>query len=362
MRWLLPLVLTAPLVLIGRAGKAGPTAAKTDAALGECRADFADKAAFDRGRGLFKKRMGEKAGIGPDFNDVSCVACHALPVSGGGGDLAHTAALGPGPEGTEALFFRRHATSGHKPPVPKTAVDRRIPPPLFGLGLLESIPDETIRAGCGSGHVVTVDGRVARFGYKPFVAVIDDFVAQAALTEMGLTSSTKLEYAGVLAKQSRGATVALARPGETIDGDLVADPELDDAKVKDLAAFIRGLRPPPRNGTHPEGEALFKQFGCAGCHHPETAPGVPAFTDLCVHHMGAALDDGITDREAGPDEYRTAPLWGLHLRRLYLHDGRAKTIPQVLEAHGGEATPAAARFKAATEQERKALIAFLQTL
>jgi CxxC motif-containing protein (DUF1111 family) len=49
---------------------------------------------------------------------------------------------------------------------------------------------------------------------------------------------------------------------------------------------------------------------------------VNLFSDLLVHHLGEGLSDGITQGGAGPDEFRTAPLWGVGQRVFFLHDGR----------------------------------------
>jgi CxxC motif-containing protein (DUF1111 family) len=52
-----------------------------------------------------------------------------------------------------------------------------------------------------------------------------------------------------------------------------------------------------------------------------------------VHHMGANLADGIVQGQAGPDEFRTAPLWGVGQRLFFLHDGRTSDLLQAIEAH-----------------------------
>jgi CxxC motif-containing protein (DUF1111 family) len=47
------------------------------------------------------------------------------------------------------------------------------------------------------------------------------------------------------------------------------------------------------------------------------------YSDLAVHHMGIALADKVPQGTAAGDEFRSAPLWGLGQRLLFLHDGRA---------------------------------------
>jgi CxxC motif-containing protein (DUF1111 family) len=91
---------------------------------------------------------------------------------------------------------------------------------------------------------------------------------------------------------------------------------------------------------------------------------VPLYSDLLLHHMGA-LGDGIVQQAAGQDQMRTAPLWGLRGRAPYLHDGRAQTVLQAIEAHdaaGAESQIIAQRFEALTNSQQQAIIAFLNSI
>jgi CxxC motif-containing protein (DUF1111 family) len=154
-----------------------------------------------------------------------------------------------------------------------------------------------------------------------------------------------------------------------------------------FADFMRMLGPPTpaqptASSTH--GFALFKSVGCALCHTPalttgaaiadgnESAPSaalsnqpVRLFSDLLVHHMGAGLADGITQGAAGPDEFRTAPLWGVGQRIFFLHDGRTGNLIRAIRVHaseGSEANQVVENFLALSSQDQQDLISFLRSL
>ncbi len=85
--------------------------------------------------------------------------------------------------------------------------------------------------------------------------------------------------------------------------------------------------------------------------------------------MGPGLDDGYTEGSAKTSEWRTAPLWGLGLapksqggQYFLLHDGRAHSIEDAIEMHGGEATNAKNNFNSLSEADKQRMIKFLQSL
>jgi CxxC motif-containing protein (DUF1111 family) len=95
------------------------------------------------------------------------------------------------------------------------------------------------------------------------------------------------------------------------------------------------------------GGSLFNSTGCALCHTRSLTTGSSAtaalsnkqanlFSDLALHHMGSSLADGIRQGSAGPDEFRTAPLWGVGQRLFFLHDGRTSDLLQAIQAHQSE--------------------------
>jgi CxxC motif-containing protein (DUF1111 family) len=92
---------------------------------------------------------------------------------------------------------------------------------------------------------------------------------------------------------------------------------------------------------------------------------VNLFSDLLVHRMGKDLADGITQGGAGPDEFRTAPLWGVGQRIFFLHDGRTNNLVEAIQAHkssGSEANRVIERFNRLTTEEKQDLINFLRSL
>lgn len=322
--------------------KAGPDASK----LGRPRAGLSaqERALFDEGQELFQQQL---PGLGPLFNDVSCAACHSIPVTGGAGDLEHLVFLGPGEGGTGVREYPKHALPGWTVPVRSPDATPRIPPALFGLGYIELIPDDAIRAACGAGHpnsandsIVVTPNRVARFGTKPFTGTVKAFIAAALAGESGVTN----------------------RIEDNTDDDASLDPEVDDAYISALTAYLTGLEAPGRDGTDAEGERLFAEWGCATCHPPDLPHAPNVFSDLCLHRMGPALADGISDHEAQGDEFRSAPLQGLRFRTRYLHDGRAAQVADAILAHDGEAAGATAAYLGGSGSEREALLRFLDTL
>jgi CxxC motif-containing protein (DUF1111 family) len=127
------------------------------------------------------------------------------------------------------------------------------------------------------------------------------------------------------------------------------------------------------------GAQHFADFGCAACHLPEVKTGaadiaglrdqaIRPYTDLLLHDMGPALADGRPDGLATGAEWRTAPLWGIGLVRIvnrhtrFLHDGRARNLSEAILWHGGEASVATRRFRAASTRARRELLAFLASL
>jgi CxxC motif-containing protein (DUF1111 family) len=267
------------------------------------------------------------------------------------------------PDGGTALL--RHSTSGVRPePSAEVNVfERRQTPTLLGLGLLEQIPRETIEALAdpddsngdevrGRAHVLP-DGRLGRFGWKAIVPSVREFVRDALSEELGLTVPND----------------AASSFGVSADSDSVSDPEIDDATIDAMAAFIELLAPPPRTRMDPaledEGEALFESFGCASCHVPalETAEGfeVRAYTDLLLHQV-TVNEAGVEQGEAGMNDFRTPPLWGLQATAPYFHDGRAHSMEAAIAEHDGEARNARNRYENADPSERAALLAFLASL
>lgn len=254
---------------------------------------------------------------------------------------------------------------------PNIRTSYRQAPGLIGMGLLEAIPDDAIAAladpddadGDGiSGKLnmvwdfakqATVPGR---FGHKASEPSVRQQGAGAFANDMGLSNKLFPETDG-----SR---------------------DVNDDQFDEVMQFLSTIAVPaaaPRNAAATRGRKLFDDFGCASCHVPTFVTGDAAipqlahqtihpYTDLLLHDVGDLLTDGRRDFLAEGVEWRTPPLWGLGLVQViepnatFLHDGRAQTVAEAILWHGGEAMAAREAFRLAAQQDRDALLAFLQTL
>jgi CxxC motif-containing protein (DUF1111 family) len=346
---LLRLVSLLPLVLGSCRDSRGPNPGEPFGWI-----DSRERAAFERGRATFVRTFTAKEGLGPLYNGAACIECHSQPAAGGEGQVDNGVRLVAVRGAHELGTFFRHSTQGEPPPPPDgAAVFPAKPPSLFGLGLFDGLTEDELRAECDPtdrdgdgvrGHVVLRrDGRLGRFGHKAHNASLKMMAAIAASEEMGLTNPMQSKH---------GA-----------DGDAAPDPELSAQDIRDLADFIRYLAPPAPTGESVGGERVFETIGCAACHKPSLAGGKVrgAYTDLCVHSMGPTFDALVREDayDVGPDEWRTAPLWGLHLRPRFLHDDRAGSVREAIEMHGGEAQGARDRFLAASSAEQALILSFL---
>jgi CxxC motif-containing protein (DUF1111 family) len=167
-------------------------------------------------------------------------------------------------------------------------------------------------------------------------------------------------------------------------GDTVADPEVGSADVRNVVFYLQTLRAPLRRTVADAevrtGEDLFAQIGCTACHKPELSTGdspiealrsttVAAYSDMLLHDMGPALADGFPEGDASGREWRTTPLWGLGIidgqlggAAFYMHDGRARTLSDAIELHGGEALASARKFSALEDVDRRRVLVFLRSL
>jgi CxxC motif-containing protein (DUF1111 family) len=282
----------------------------------------------------------------------------------------------------------------------------RIPTPVFGAGLIEAISDSAIlanmkanasqKAGLGiSGHpnahlsgnanLSANDGTITRFGWKAQNKSLLMFAGEAYNVEMGITNQ--------LFPQERDETPGClfnATPEDTVNFTPNSTPPSNTAVLSDIEAFadfMRMLAPPtpaPNTPSTVNGRAIFTKIGCVHCHTPSFTTGkmiasgsstnpsaalsnqtANLFSDVLVHHMGKGLADGITQGGAGPDEFRTAPLWGIGQRVFFLHDGRSSNLVEAIEAHkspGSEANKVIERFNRLNARERQDIINFLRSL
>ncbi|HWO88373.1 MAG TPA: di-heme oxidoredictase family protein, partial [Gemmatimonadales bacterium] len=353
-------------------------------------------ATFVRGDQEFGRRFSPADGLGPIFNNTSCASCHSGDGRGRLENALVRFSLGSDPAlalGGPQLQDR--AIPGAIPEVLPGGVNVsiRLPPPVFGVGLIEAIPEAAILVNADSADS-DADGisgranwvvappwvpdtepnagpgpRVGRFSRKAQVGTIFEQVVTAYLQDMGITSD-------FLPVENRNPQVA----GSGTEPDRVPDPEVTAATVRAVVAYVRMLAPPapgPMTAQRQRGQAVFDSIGCARCHIPVLYTGpspvaalsnqpVPLYSDLLLHDMGDGLADNRPDRGANGREWRTAPLWGLRLVRqflngdaFYLHDGRARTLEEAILLHGGEAQAARDRFASLPAADRAALLDFV---
>jgi CxxC motif-containing protein (DUF1111 family) len=387
---------------------------------------------FYEGRELFVKtwELGTHSptggdGLGPLYNEQSCVACHHLGgVGGGGGNdrnvrmLTAIASPGNAKGGSEvfvgelgdlhdgfrrgaSIVLHRHATAESlmerlRKVASYKQVDRhgeildltasaRNTPAIFGAGLIDSIPGEVLVAAEErrypgfpeiKGRVSRLpDGRFGRFGWKGQTAALGDFVLAACSNELGL------EVPG-------HPQASLTPVGATSRSETKLD--LDDEQCDLLIRYVRALPPPvlrtaPYGISEPQGYVAFETIGCATCHTPRLGQVNGLYSDLLLHDMGPSLGDVATyygspvapqrlddiasararaqsSGTSAATEWRTPPLWGVADSAPYLHDGRARTLDEAVRLHGGEAAKIAVRYSKLDYGDRQELLAFLHSL
>jgi CxxC motif-containing protein (DUF1111 family) len=348
---------------------------------------------FFLGEGQFKLNVPVSGGLGPVFNGRSCGGCHSNPVAGGdSGTIQHRFATvtngqfdpltqlgGPIIQTLGIGHVGLCNFVGETIPPQATIVAERKTSPLFGLGLVDNVPDKVLQkiATHQQKKYPTTAGRpnmvtdvttgltaVGKFGWKAQAPSLLHFSAEAYLNEMGVTSPF---FPSEQCPQGDCASVAACDP--------VPDPEDNGSNVQAFADFMTFLAAPPRGSQTSQaraGEWVFRRIGCAECHLPTLRTGpnpiqalrhvtFHPFSDFLLHDMGS-LGDGIEQGEATGSEMRTAPLWGLRMRRSYLHDGSESTLEGAILAHDGQGAEAGNRFAALTPIDMQNLFAFLNSL
>ncbi|HEY7156179.1 MAG TPA: di-heme oxidoredictase family protein [Gemmataceae bacterium] len=255
---------------------------------------------------------------------------------------------------------------------------------LFGAGLIDALPDRVLianerqqyvkRAALGTGRAIPpvgratrlADGRIGRFGWKAQSASLSVFVQAACANELGLGNPGQ----------------AQPRP---LGNPTYEPPSLDQTaeQCDQITAFVASLPRPVerlpkdsllRDEVSP-GKRLFHQVGCAECHTPDVGGIEGLYSDLLLHDMGRTLagsgsyndpppqkPDSSPGESPQPGEWRTPPLWGVADSAPYLHDGRAETLEEAIQLHGGQAAQSVRNFKALGPLEQRSLLAFLKTL
>lgn len=371
------------------------------------RASAEERTSFVEGDGLFDVPFRRADGLGPVFIRTSCGSCHEEGLRGPG-FVQKMVILEDGEPLTDqsALPFghtvRPYVSGGGSAPIePPTQgwpdgaelhVTSRMPPTLLGRGYIEAIADAEIervereqqdRDDSISGRIARVkygsvgsvddafhsydrddEGLIGRFGLKARQPTLDDFAADAFQGDMGLTSPLRPEE--VLNPDGLEDD---AKPGVDVDIEL----------LRSVTTYVRLIEIPNRDPAvaTERALALFEETLCSACHVPtmRTRADYPitpladmdarVYTDVLLHDLGGAYNDGLTDQNAGTTEWRTAPLIGLRFMRNYLHDGRALNVEDAIVMHDGadsEAAESVSRFQGISESDRRVLLAFVESL
>jgi CxxC motif-containing protein (DUF1111 family) len=367
-------------------------------------------------------------GLGPGFNSNSCGSCHAQPATLGSSPSPSSpqvpqqnpqiaAALANGAKNVIPSFITpdgpvreaRFKRNGDRTPdggvhnlfsiagrddapgcnlsqpnfaaqLPARNVIFRIPTPLFGLGLVENTADYMFqanlaatanrRASLGIGGRFNLsgnDGTITKFGWKAQNKSLEMFAGEAYNVEMGITNDV------------------MSNERNLVKG-CVFNPTPEDThaqgQTSDVDQFVDAMRlsapptPVPPTAHTAQGQTAFERVGCDLC-HSETLTSAASFntgmsnvqyhpfSDFALHHMGWNLADGVSQGVAGPDEFRTAPLWGVGQRLFFLHDGRTSDLLDAIQEHssrGSEANGVIHRFNNLSTEDKQALLDFLRSL
>jgi len=274
----------------------------------------------------------------------------------------------------------------------------RIPTPTFGSGLIENIDDATLLTNfnnqqsnsfgvSGAFNRNGNDGTIARFGWKAQNKSLEIFAGEAYNVEQGVSNELFTQERPLPGEDRNTGLPSTCRvnatPEDHTNFNTTAIGTLSD--TVQFAMFMRLLAPPTPSTTTPggstsinNGRSLFNAIGCNTCHTPSLTTSRSAvtpslgqatanlFSDLEIHHMGTTLNDNVGQGDAGGDQFRTAPLWGLGQRIFFLHDGRTNNLINAILAHnssGSEAnTSSALFFNNLTTSQKQDVLNFLRSL
>jgi CxxC motif-containing protein (DUF1111 family) len=405
-----------------------------------------DLASFEVAADAFGEIEGIADGLGPIFNERGCGSCHTTPVMGGSGEQIERRfgsmeggffyGYDQDPDnhgGTLRQLFSNgtytHGAESCSIPVEYEPADATVKnvgrrtTPLFGLGLVDAMPDwffdllaaaqpRSVRGVVRRVPVLLPDPRdpsqrigslrVGRFGWKAGVPSLTQFSGDAYLNEMGITTQSCFKGQTILnfafenlpnnlqpSPLCNGGDLAPVQPAHAdvpqFTDDAVGPCTGGRTEIQDdlllFTEFMERLAPPPRDfsdlGAIIRGGGAFLKVGCATCHTPvifitplRPANGVPGgypfqpFSDFLIHDMGS-LGDGIGDTgdpEAKTRFMRTSPLWGARFNTSYLHDGRAPDIRSAILAHDGQGLASRVQFERLSSGDQSALIKYILSL
>jgi CxxC motif-containing protein (DUF1111 family) len=395
--YIIPILIVGFIIFINACSKLEPALPEDDQTLdgpleGLSYQQLAQHLAGDK---AFNDEMFTKeTGLGPVFVSASCGSCHAG--DGKGHPFTTLTRFGQTDStGNQFLHMggpqlQNRAIPGYTPEfIPVGATFSKFTPPAnSGLGFLELVPDADLIAmadpndadGDGisgvpnwitlssfitpAANAISQNGKyIHRFGKKAAAYNLLNQTVNAYNQDMGITSSFNAmdAYSGYY-----------------------TDIEVSDQTVRNVVFYLQTLKTPVQrtndNAEVIRGKVLFSQAGCQSCHRETLTTGYSPvsalsnktfhpYTDLLLHDMGPGLDDGYTEGNARTYEWRTPALWGLGLspnsqggNYFLLHDGRAKTIEEAIQLHGGEATASRNKFNQLSATDKNALTRFLKSL
>jgi CxxC motif-containing protein (DUF1111 family) len=387
-----------------------------------------EKAFFDAAKVVFMEIDTVPGGLGPRFNLDSCAGCHAFPAVGGSSPTPNpqvTVATAPnvvpsfiskkGPVREARFVHNRDGTPDggvhdlfvitgradapgcniQQPEFARELANNnvvfRIPTPLFGLGLVENIPDNYLQDALaadtalkqslgisGSFNRSGNDGTITRFGWKAQNKSLLVFAGEAYNVEQGVTNElfpNKRETEPSCLYNGLPEDATKLTPKIT-SGSSASDYASD---VVNFAGFMRFLAPPtpaPDTTSTVRGSKVFQNIGCHLCHIMQQTTGRSGYTsqnnvtffpfsDFALHDMGKGLADGVSQGNANGREFRTAPLWGVGQRIFFLHDGRTSDLYQAIMDHasdGSEANAVISNFRLLSPTDKQDMLNFLRSL
>ena len=371
------------------------------------------------------------SGLGPRFNMNSCSGCHLQPAVGGTSPSTNpqvAVATLDGAQNTVPSFITLHGpvrearfvrnpdgtpdggvhdlfVIGGRTDAPGCNITQpdfaaalaqnnvifRIPTPLFGLGLVENVPDRNLEADQAANSPLMAslgiasdfnhsanDGTITRFGWKAQNKSVLMFAGEAYNVEIGVTNE--------LFPNERDDTPScqfnpLPEDGTNLTPPFDSGSDASDysSDIVNFAAFVRlsaGPAPAPATVSTTRGQQVFNNIGCNLCHITQHTTALSVFTnqsnvtfspfsDFALHDMGTALADGIAQGNARGNEFRTAPLWGIGQRLFFLHDGRTSDLYQAIDSHasrGSEANAVISNFEMLSPTDQQSLLNFLRSL
>ena len=364
----------------------------------------------------FGRRFTVADGLGPIFVATSCEQCH---VGDGKGHpvfnllrfgRADGSAFDPmiafgGPQ------LQHRSIPGYPAeeiPIAATGVSVFTAPAVTGLGFLDAVEDATLiaLADPGDGDGDGISGRLQLHEPTDFIEAVLGLERRGSPDPDAKGNRVGGRYIGRFGKKALTVnllhqTVGAYHEDMGITSDLIPedlfnpkagsrasddapDPEVSSATVANVVFYLKTLRVPSRRDEgDPEvlaGERLFSDIGCGGCHIPTLRTGASEievldrvefhpYTDLLLHDMGPGLDDGYTEGRALTAEWRTPPLWGVGIQQNFqggqaflLHDGRARSLQEAIELHGGEGAGSRDAFGGLSIDDQARLIRFLRSL